>query len=79
MNNDKTLFSFVDALRTDNDLVDVDTPVNPNLETAAITRLMCDANYKAPFINNVEDVKNGFFRILDAPASLRRSSQDTRR
>lgn len=65
--------TFVDSLRDDNDLVEVNDPVDPNLEAAAITRLVCETNDKAPLFNNVVGAKNGFFRILGAPASLRQS------
>ncbi|PON28853.1 hypothetical protein TGAM01_v201961 [Trichoderma gamsii] len=65
--------SFVDSLREDNDLVEVNDPIDPNLEAAAITRLVCETNDKAPLFNNVIGAKNGFFRILGAPAALRPS------
>jgi UbiD family decarboxylase len=65
--------SFVDALRDDNDLVEVNDPIDPNLEAAAITRLVCETNDKAPLFNNILGAKNGFFRILGAPAALRQS------
>ncbi|KAI9039768.1 UbiD family decarboxylase [Aspergillus affinis] len=68
--------SFVDALKEDDDLVEIDTPVDPNLEAAAITRLVCETNDKAPLFNNVIGTQNGLFRILGAPGSLRKSSAD---
>ncbi|KAH8432502.1 UbiD family decarboxylase [Aspergillus melleus] len=68
--------SFVDALKADDDLVEIDTPVDPNLEAAAITRLVCETNDKAPLFNNVIGTQNGLFRILGAPGSLRKSSAD---
>lgn len=68
--------SFVDALKADNDLVEIDTPVDPNLEAAAITRLVCETNDKAPLFNNLIGTQHGLFRILGAPGSLRRSSAD---
>lgn len=68
--------SFVDALRADNDLVDIDELIDPNLEAAAITRLVCETDDKAPLFNNLKGAKNGFFRILGAPASLRSSPKD---
>lgn len=39
--------AFVEALRADDDLVEINTPVNPNLEAAAIARLVCETNDKA--------------------------------
>ncbi|KAK1148436.1 Ferulic acid decarboxylase 1 [Aspergillus melleus] len=68
--------SFVDALKADDDLVEIDTLVDPNLEAAAITRLVCETNDKAPLFNNVIGTQNGLFRILGAPGSLRKSSAD---
>lgn len=68
--------SFVDSLRDDNDLVEVNDLVDPNLEVAAITRLVCETNDKAPLFNNVLGAKNGFFRILGAPAALRQSKAE---
>ena len=65
--------SFVSALKEDNDLLEINTPINPNLEAAAITRLVCENDQKAPLFNNLIGAKDGFFRILGAPASLRSS------
>jgi hypothetical protein len=36
--------SFVEALKQDNDRVEINIPVDPNLEAAAITRLVCETN-----------------------------------
>jgi UbiD family decarboxylase len=68
--------SFVEALKADDDLIEIDTPVDPNLEAAAITRRVCETNDKAPLFNNVIGAQNGLFRILGAPASLRNSPKD---
>lgn len=68
--------SFVEALKADNDLVEINTPVDPNLEAAAITRLVCETNDKAPLFNNIIGAQNGLFRILGAPGSLRKSKKD---
>lgn len=68
--------SFVDALKADDDLVEIDTPVDPNLEATAITRLVGETNDKAPLFNNVIGMQNGLVRILGAPGSLRKSSVD---
>ncbi|KAF8869386.1 3-octaprenyl-4-hydroxybenzoate carboxy-lyase [Mucidula mucida] len=64
--------SFVEALRRDNDLVSVTRQVDPHLEVAAITRRVCETGGKAPLFENVKGAKNGFFRCLGAPASLRK-------
>ncbi|KAJ5563801.1 hypothetical protein N7513_000043 [Penicillium frequentans] len=68
--------SFVEALRADNDLVEINDPVDPYLEAAAITRLVCETDDKAPLFNNVIGAQNGLFRILGAPGSLRKSPND---
>ncbi|KAJ9244953.1 hypothetical protein DTO169E5_1334 [Paecilomyces variotii] len=68
--------SFVEALKADNDLVEINEPVNADLEAAAITRLVCETDDKAPLFNNVIGMQNGLFRILGAPASLRKSSKE---
>ncbi|KKK13314.1 hypothetical protein AOCH_003030 [Aspergillus ochraceoroseus] len=59
--------SFVEALKADGDLVEINRPVDPNLEAAAITRLACETDDKAPLFNNLIGSKNGLFRILGAP------------
>ncbi|KAI9927287.1 hypothetical protein ASPWEDRAFT_165867 [Aspergillus wentii DTO 134E9] len=68
--------SFVEALATDNDLVEINTPIDPNLEAAAITRRVCETDDKAPLFNNLIGMKGGLFRILGAPASLRKGAGD---
>jgi UbiD family decarboxylase len=68
--------SFVEALKADDDLVEIDFPVDPNLEAAAITRRVCETDDKAPLFNNLIGTENGLFRILGAPASLRKSPKD---
>ncbi|KAJ5972708.1 uncharacterized protein N7479_002626 [Penicillium vulpinum] len=68
--------SFVEALKADNDLVEIDSPIDPNLEAAAITRLVCETDDKAPLFNNIIGAENGLFRIMGAPASLRKSPKD---
>ncbi|CBF78948.1 hypothetical protein AN7164.2 [Aspergillus nidulans FGSC A4] len=68
--------SFVEALKADNDLVGINDPIDPNLEAAAITRLVCENDEKAPLFNNLIGAKDGFFRILGAPASQRKSQSE---
>ncbi|KAH6638478.1 3-polyprenyl-4-hydroxybenzoate decarboxylase, partial [Boeremia exigua] len=62
---------FVDALKHDNDLVEINDEKDPNLEVGAIIRKVCETNDKAPLFNNLKGAKNGLWRILGAPASLR--------
>ncbi|KAL7966414.1 UbiD decarboxylyase family [Trichoderma sp. SZMC 28014] len=68
--------SFIETLKEDNDLAEINIPIDANLEAAAITRLVCETNDKAPLFNNIIGAENGFFRILGAPASLRNTSKD---
>lgn len=69
--------AFVDALKADDDLVEINEPIDPYLEAAAITRRVCETNDRAPLFNNLVGMKkNGLFRILGAPNSLRGSSKD---
>ncbi|OOQ89760.1 Ferulic acid decarboxylase 1 [Penicillium brasilianum] len=63
--------SFVEALKQDNDLIELNDEFNPHLEIAAITRKSCETNDKAPLFNNPKGMENGLFRILGAPNSLR--------
>jgi UbiD family decarboxylase len=68
--------SFIAALKADDDLIEINEPVSANLEAAAITRLVCENDEKAPLFNNVIGAKDGLWRILGAPASLRKSSKE---
>jgi UbiD family decarboxylase len=63
--------SFVQALKSDGDLVEINDEKDPNLEISAIIRKSCETNDKAPLFNNVKGSHNGLFRILGAPGSLR--------
>lgn len=63
--------SFVEQLKQDDDLVELDQEVDPHLEIAAITRKVHETNNKAVLFNNVKGNKNGLWRIIGAPASLR--------
>ncbi|KAL1301859.1 hypothetical protein AAFC00_006043 [Neodothiora populina] len=63
--------SFVEALKEDNDLVEINDEKDPNLEVAAIIRKVYETDDKAPLFNNVKGNQDGLFRILGAPAALR--------
>lgn len=65
--------SFVNALREDGDLADIDAPIDPNLQAAAITRLVCETDDKAPFFHNIIGAKDGLWRILGAPGGVRKT------
>lgn len=67
--------SYVEALKKDNDLVEIDREVDPNLEAGAIIRKVCETDDKAPLFNNLKGAQNGLFRILGAPNSLRADSK----
>ncbi|KAM0462160.1 hypothetical protein ACHAO4_001358 [Trichoderma viride] len=65
--------SFINALRDDGDLADIDAPIDPNLQAAAITRLVCETDDKAPFFHNIIGAKDGLWRILGAPGGIRKT------
>ncbi|KAL7911442.1 UbiD decarboxylyase family [Trichoderma velutinum] len=67
--------SFVQALKDDDDLVEIDSIVDPDLEAAAITHLVCETNDKASLFHNIKGMHDGLFRILGAPVSLINSSK----
>lgn len=64
--------SFVSALKQDGDLVEINDEIDPYLEVGAIIRKVCETDGKAPLFNNLKGSENGFWRILGAPASLRK-------
>lgn len=63
--------SFVEALKEDGDLVEINEEIDPYLEVGAIIRKVCETDDKAPLFNNLKGNKDGLWRILGAPASLR--------
>ncbi|KEF62944.1 uncharacterized protein A1O9_00918 [Exophiala aquamarina CBS 119918] len=67
--------SFVDELRSDNDLADINAEVDPHLEVAAIIRRAYEVRSKAPLFNNVRGARDGLFRILGAPGGLSHDSK----
>ncbi|KAF5723822.1 3-octaprenyl-4-hydroxybenzoate carboxy-lyase [Fusarium mundagurra] len=74
---DHSFRAFVEQLKADNDLVEINEEIDPYLEAAAITRLVCETDDKAPLFNNVKGHNDkGLWRILGAPGSLRRSKED---
>ncbi|OAP65112.1 hypothetical protein AYL99_01084 [Fonsecaea erecta] len=68
--------SFVEALRDDGDLADVYQEVDPDLELSAITRRALETCDKAPLFHNVKGARDGLFRVLGAPASLRKKKTE---
>lgn len=64
--------AFVDALREDGDLVEINDECDPNLEVGAVIRRVCETDGKAPLFNKLKGQdQNGLWRILGAPNSLR--------
>ncbi|XEV07570.1 hypothetical protein FSHL1_012857 [Fusarium sambucinum] len=63
--------SFVEVLRKDGDLVDIDQEVDPNLEVGAIVRRVSETNAKAPLFHNVKGARDGLWKIFGNAASLR--------
>ncbi|KAI8670090.1 Ferulic acid decarboxylase 1 [Fusarium sp. Ph1] len=60
---------FIQKLQDENDLVVIDSEVDPHLELAAIVQNVHETEDKAPLFNNVKGrQENGLFRILGAPA-----------
>lgn len=68
--------SFVEALKEDGDIAEINTEKDPNLEIAAIIRRSNETDDKAPLFNNVKGATSGgLFRILGGPGALRHPSK----
>ncbi|KAF5537679.1 3-octaprenyl-4-hydroxybenzoate carboxy-lyase [Fusarium phyllophilum] len=67
---------FLDILRHDNDLVEINTEVDPHLELGAIIRRVSEVNDKAPLFNNIKGARNGLWRVAGNAASLRPNEKD---
>ncbi|KAJ4028921.1 Ferulic acid decarboxylase 1 [Fusarium oxysporum] len=67
---------FLDMLRHDNDLVEINTGVDPHLELGAIIRRVSEVNDKAPLFNNIKGARDGLWRVAGNAASLRPSKKD---
>ncbi|KAF7549679.1 hypothetical protein G7Z17_g6230 [Cylindrodendrum hubeiense] len=64
--------SFVQALKDDNDLVEINEECDADLEVGAIIRKVCENDERAPLFNKLKGQnENGLWRILGAPNSLR--------
>jgi hypothetical protein len=69
--------SFVEMLRKDEDLADIDQEVDPNLEVGAIVRRVSETNAKAPLFHNVKGAQDGLWKILETlPAFETTTSSD---
>ncbi|KAI1027836.1 hypothetical protein LB503_011926 [Fusarium chuoi] len=67
---------FLDVLRHDNDLVEINTEVDPHLELGAIIRRVSEVNDKAPLFNNIKGARDGLWRVAGNAASLRPNEKD---
>ncbi|KXH26190.1 hypothetical protein CSIM01_11460 [Colletotrichum simmondsii] len=64
--------SFVKALKSDGDLIEINEECDPNLEVGAIIRKVVETDERAPLFNKLKGQDaDGFWRILGAPNSLR--------
>ncbi|KAK9438222.1 Carboxylyase-related protein [Metarhizium brunneum] len=68
--------TFVDVLRADGDLAEINEQVDPHLEVGAIVRRVSEVNGKAPLFNNVKGAKNGLWRMFGNAASLRSREEE---
>ncbi len=66
----RSLREFVDELAAIDDLQQVDTVVDWNLEVGAIIRRSYDLRAPAPLFTSIKDYENTGFRVLGAPGGL---------
>jgi len=62
---------FLEVLRRDNDIVEIDDEIDPHLEAAAIVRRVSETDNLAPLCNNVKGSKRNLWRIFGNSACLR--------
>lgn len=67
---------FIDILREDNDLAEINSEVDPRLEIGAIARRVSETRDKAPLFHNVKGAKDGLWRIFSNAASLRKEKKE---
>jgi phenacrylate decarboxylase len=68
--------TFIDLLRHDGDLVDIQQEIDPHLEVGAIIRRVSETNDKAPLFSNIKGAKNGVWRMFGNAASLRSDEKE---
>ncbi|KAJ4208516.1 Ferulic acid decarboxylase 1 [Fusarium falciforme] len=69
---------FIQELQDENNLVAIDSEVEPHLELAAIVRNVYETEDKTPLSNNVKGrEENGLFRILGAPVGASKIPRKT--
>ncbi|KAL9614006.1 MAG: hypothetical protein Q9167_001486 [Letrouitia subvulpina] len=69
--------SFLDALRQDDDITDVDQEVDPHTRLPAIVRKVYECQGKATLFKNVKGTHDGSIRVLAAPSGLRKPQANT--
>ncbi|KAJ4174405.1 Ferulic acid decarboxylase 1 [Fusarium falciforme] len=70
---------FIQELQDENNLVAIDSEVDPHLELAAIVRNVYETEDKTPLSNNVKGrEENGLFRILGAPEIIHKIRETKR-
>ena len=62
---------FLELLRRDNDIVEIEDEIDPHLEAAAIVRRVSETDNLAPLFNNVKGSKRNLWRIFGNSACLR--------
>ncbi|ODV87919.1 hypothetical protein CANARDRAFT_54491 [[Candida] arabinofermentans NRRL YB-2248] len=67
---------FIEALKQNNDLVEINEEVDPNLEVGAITRKCYEEELAAPLFNNLKGADMNLFKILGCPAGLTKSTEN---
>lgn len=67
---------FIDILRQDNDLAEINEEVDPYLEVGAIVRRVSEVNDKAPLFNSVKGARDGLWRMFGNTASLRQGEKE---
>ncbi|PVI02990.1 UbiD-domain-containing protein [Periconia macrospinosa] len=75
-NSPRDFRAFLETLRQDNDLVEINTEVDPDLEVGAIVRKVSETDGKAPLLNNVKGARDGLWRIFGNAAGLRKDGAE---
>jgi len=68
--------SFLDALRSEGDLADIDLEVDPHLEVGAIARRVSEVDAKAPLFHSVKGARQGLWKMVANMQGLRKSAED---
>lgn len=68
---------FIQQLKNEGDLVEIEQEIDPILEVGAITRKVYEEKLPAPLFNNLKGHQENLFRILGAPGGLRSGKEDS--